>query len=331
MYQEFLLYLEKYIGVALSMKQIEHDTHIAHKTLYRYRDRAIEDGRLVQSDRGVYVPKYEPKKYLEKAFFERAPTKYNPDFLAGYIPNISSFLGKYKSELEKATESFTAMSTLDYMKNRRAIENFLIDLSYASSYLEGNTYNYVDTEVLIHYGKSNDTKTREETTMILNHKRAIEYIIENRGKFTFSKNDFFDIHTHLAKWLIHDTYLGIFRMSLVRIGGSRYEPMDSPTMIESEFQIFIDKLRAIHDPFEQSLFILVFIPYFQAFIDLNKRTSRISANIPLIAHGFAPISLIQIEPKEYTTAILAIYELCDVSLMAALFTGNYILNMRRYM
>ncbi len=102
-------------------------------------------------------------------------------------------------------------------------------------------------------------------------------------------------------------------------------------MIEIEFQLFIEKLRAIHDPFEQSLFILVFIPYFQAFIDLNKRTSRISANIPLIVHGYAPISLIAVEPKIYTNAILAIYELNDVSLMARVFSENYLLNMKRYM
>jgi Fic family protein len=266
-----------------------------------------------------------------KPFFERVPVKYDPDFLRSYIPNVSSFLGSEREKIRVATADFTLFSTLDYMSNRRAIEIFLVDLSYASSHLEGNTYDYVDTEILIQYGKSNDTKTRDETTMILNHKRAIEHIIASRGEFTFAKKDFFDIHTLLAKWLIHDTYLGIFRTTQVRIGGSRYEPMDDPMMIDIEFQLFIEKLRAIHDPFEQSLFILVFIPYFQAFIDLNKRTSRISASVPLIAHGYAPISLIAVEPKTYTNAILAIYELGDPSLMARVFAENYVLNMRRYM
>lgn len=331
MYQGFLNYISEHIGEILTMQEMEHTTQIPRKTLYRYRARAIWDGYLVQVAHGQYRARHEPISYLAKPFFERVPVTYNPDFLRSYVPNVSSFLGEEKEKIRIATADFTLFSTLDYLKNRRAIEIFLVDLSYASSHLEGNTYDYVDTEILIKYNTSNDSKTRDETTMILNHKKAIEHIISTRGNFTFAKKDFFDIHTLLAKGLIHDTYLGIFRNSQVRIGGSRYEPMDDPLMIDIEFQIFIDKLRAIHDPFEQSLFMLVFIPYFQAFIDLNKRTSRISANIPLIVHGYAPISLIEVEPKVYTTAILAIYELNDPSLMARVFADNYILNMRRYM
>ncbi len=331
MYTKFISYIEGHIGEILTTKQMEQSTNIPHKTLYRYKNRAISEGRLTQIGHGKYRPKHETRSYLERPFFERTPVKYNGEFLRNYIPNISSFLGNEREKIREATENFTLYSTLDYLKNRRAIEIFLVDLSYASSHLEGNTYDYVDTEILIQYGKSNDTKTRDETTMILNHKKAIEYIISNRGDFTFSKKDFFDIHTLLARWLIHDTYLGIFRTSPVRIGGSRFEPIDEPLLIESEFQLFIEKLRAIHDPFEQSLFILVFVPYFQAFIDLNKRTSRISANIPLISHGYAPISLITVEPKTYTNAILAIYELNDPSIMAKIYAENYVMNMRRYM
>ena len=331
MYKEFLKYLTGHIGEILTMQEMERATGIARKTLYRYRTRAMKEWSLVQIGHGKYRPKHESISYLARPFFERIPVKYNPGFLRSYTPNISSFLGIEREKIRLATEDFTLFSTLDYMSNRRAIEIFLVDLSYASSHLEGNTYDYMDTEILIQYGKSNDQKTRDETTMILNHKKAIEHIIANRNDFTFAKKDFFDIHTLLARWLIHDTYLGIFRTTPVRIGGSRYEPIDDPLIIEIEFQLFIEKLRAIHDPFEQSLFILVFIPYFQAFIDLNKRTSRISANIPLIAHGHAPISLIAVEPKTYTNAILAIYELNDPSLMARVFAENYILNMRRYM
>lgn len=331
MYKEFLDYLTQHIGEILTMQEMEHSTQIPRKTLYRYRIRAIQEGYLVQIRHGQYRPKHESTSYLAKPFFERVPAKYNPNFLRWYVPNVSSFLGEEREKIRIATKDFTLFSTLDSMSNRRAIEIFLVDLSYASSHLEGNTYDYVDTEILIQYGKSNDMKTRDETTMILNHKRAIEHVISSRNDFTFSKKDFFDIHTLLARWLIHDTYLGIFRTTQVRIGGSRYEPIDDPLMIDIEFQLFIDKLRAIHDPFEQSVFILVFIPYFQAFIDLNKRTSRLSANIPLIVHGYAPVSLITVEPKIYTNAILAIYELNDPSLMARVFADNYVLNMRRYM
>ena len=108
-------------------------------------------------------------------------------------------------------------------------------------------------------------------------------------------------------------------------------PPDIPDLIQGEFDLFLEKLRQIENPFEQSLFILVFVPYFQAFIDINKRTSRLSANIPLIARGLPPLSLLQVKERDYIDAILAIYELHDPSLMAKVFTENYLLNMRRYM
>lgn len=91
------------------------------------------------------------------------------------------------------------------------------------------------------------------------------------------------------------------------------------------------KLNAIKNPFEQTLFILVFVPYFQAFVDINKRTSRISANIPLIKNGFVPFSFLQVREREYIDAILAVYELSDVQPMRALFVTNYLLNMKRYL
>ncbi len=199
MYKIFLNYLKAHIGKILSMQEMERSVDIPRKTLYRYRIRAIKEGYLVQVGHGRYRPKYESIAYLMQPFFERAPVKYDPDFLRNYIPNVSSFLGEEREKIRVATEDFTLFSTLDSMKNRRAIEIFLIDLSYASSHLEGNTYDYVDTEILIKYNTSNDTKTRDETTMILNHKRAIEHILSHRNDFSFSKKDFFDIHTLLAR------------------------------------------------------------------------------------------------------------------------------------
>jgi Fic family protein len=102
-------------------------------------------------------------------------------------------------------------------------------------------------------------------------------------------------------------------------------------LLSEQFDIFLQKLNHIKNPFEQSLFILVFIPYFQIFMDINKRTSRISANIPLLKNGLVPFSFLQMKDRDYINAILAIYELNDVSLMRDIFVSNYLLNMRRYL
>jgi Fic/DOC family len=330
MYDLFTTFLGRNIGKIFGGQEMVDATDIPRKTLYRYIDRAIEEGYITKIAYGKYKVKQNPKLYLQIPFFERKPVPYNPDFLRSYIPNQSSFLGDHQKKIEDQVRGIEPMATLDYLKNRRAIENLLIDLSYTSSKMEGNTYSYLDTEVLIKYHEEAEGKKKEETQMILNHKSAIEYIISGKNTFHLTKQEFCEIHTLLARWLIHDTYLGIFRTTPVQIGGSRYLPPDIPDLIQGEFDLFLEKLRHIENPFEQSLFILIFIPYFQAFIDINKRTSRLGANIPLIARGLPPLSLLQIRERDYIDAILAIYELNDPSLMAELYTNNYLLNMHRY-
>lgn len=109
-----------------------------------------------------------------------------------------------------------------------------------------------------------------------------------------------------------------------------YLPFDNRYQLEEQFEIFLEKLNAINDPFEQSLFILVFIPYFQIFLDINKRTSRMSANLPLLKKNLPLISLLAVEKRDYITAILSVYELNNVSLLADIFVSNYLLNMKRY-
>ena len=92
----------------------------------------------------------------------------------------------------------------------------------------------------------------------------------------------------------------------------------------------MEKLNQIKNTFEQSLFIMTFIPYFQLFLDINKRTSRIMWNLPLIKHNLPVLSLIQLEKKKYIIAILAIYELNNVDLLQNIWTENYLLNLQRY-
>ena len=233
-------------------------------------------------------------------------------------------------KIEENYNQIKDISTYDYKKDIRQIENLLIDLSYASSKLEWNTYSYLDTEVLVKYNEEAEWKTKKETQMILNHKNIIKYLIDFRKEIKFDKKTFFEVHEILWKGLLLVDYLWKIRDKEVKIWGSTYIPLDNHFKLEEEFELFLEKLNKIKNPFEQSLFILVFIPYFQIFMDINKRTSRISANIPLIKNWFAPISLLQVKEKDYILAILAIYELNDTSLMRDIFVNNYLLNLERY-
>jgi Fic family protein len=184
---------------------------------------------------------------------------------------------------------------------------------------------------LIKYNNSADWKSSFETQMILNHKNAIKYIVDNKNNISFSKEEFQNIHKLLWKWLLNEDFLWKIRENEVIIWWSSYNPLDNKFQLLSEFESFLNKLNEIKNPFEQSLFILVFISYFQLFIDINKRTSRISSNIPLIKNWLAPFSFLQIKQKDYIDSILAIYELNDVSFLAKLFVENYLINMNRYL
>lgn len=306
------------------------DNKIERTTIYRDLKELIKEKKIKEISKWKYEFKINPIKYLWQAYFEREVRKYNFDFLKNYIPNKTSFLWESYKKIEKEYENFNKLTTYDYLKNIRWIENLLIDLSYASSKLEWNTYSYLDTEVLVKYNEKAEWKTKEETQMILNHKNIIKYLVDFRKELNFENKTFFEIHQILWKWLLFEDYLWKIRDSEVKIGGSTYIPLDDTFVLKGEFELFLKKLNQIKNPFEQSLFILIFIPYFQIFMDINKRTSRISANIPLIKNWLAPISLLQVKERDYILAILAIYELNDTSLMRDIFVNNYLLNLKRY-
>lgn len=308
---------------------------INESTLSRNLNKLIHEWRIHKTKIGkntFYTIAWKDKilDYLKAPFFERPKKTYNFDFLWNYIPNETSFLWDTYDIIKEKYLDHTILSTYDYKQNIRMIENLLIDLSFSSSQLEWNTYSYLDTEILIKYNSAAEWKTQVETQMILNHKNAIKYIIDNRKEIHYEKMEFQNIHSLLWKWLLLEEHLWKIRSSEVGIGGSAYTPLDNKLQLEEQFEIFLSKLRQIQNPFEQSLFILVFIPYFQIFMDINKRTSRISANIPLIKNWFVPFSFLQVKDRDYITAILAIYELNDTSLLRDIFVDNYILNMRRY-
>ena len=303
---------------------------IERTVLYRDLQKLIKLWVIVSMSKWSYSYRESAKKYLEIPYFSRPEKKYTPNFLKSYSPNETYFLSKQQRNiLYKATE-YLHISTDHYKTNKRIVENALIDLSYSSSNLEGNTYSYLDTEVLVKYHEVAKNQSKEDTKMILNHKEAIEYLLHYKHELEYRPKTFFEIHILLGRELLKAEELWVIRNGLVKIGWSSYTPIDNNYELEEEFTLFLDKLNNIQDPFEQSIFILVFIPYFQLFRDINKRTSRILCNLPLLKHNLPLLSLLQVQSRTYIDAILAIYELHDVRLMADLYTDNYILNMDRY-
>ena len=261
--------------------------------------------------------------YVQQPVFTRKPVTYNDDWIKSYIPNKTFYLPE-KIRLELGILGKSNLINESAGTYAQQIYNrLLIDLSYNSSRLEGNTYSLVDTEKLVLQGISRQDKLDEERVMILNHNEAIRYLVEQAQVIEINNTSICTLHYLLADGLLLPEYSGHVRNQSVRIGVSSYHPLEDPEQLSSRLALICSKASFINDPFEQSLFLLAHIAYLQAFIDVNKRVSRLSANIPLITNNLVPLSFNDIDKTYYANAMIAIYELNDISVLSDIFCFSY--------
>jgi Fic family protein len=178
---------------------------------------------------------------------------------------------------------------------RTIYNRLLIDLSWNSSRLEGNTYSLLETERLLEHGEAAEGKDAQETQMIVNHKAAIELLVDQASEIGFNRYTILNLHALLADNLLADPQAGgRLRHIPVSIGGTVYSPLEAPQPIDECFQDILDKAAAIDDAFEQSFFVLLHLAYLQPFENVNKRVSRLAANIPLIRRNLCPLSFVDV-------------------------------------
>ena len=262
---------------------------------------------------------------------QRKPVGYERDFPENYRPNIDSYLSKEEkqklAEWGKTRNEEQPAGTYA----REILNRLLIDLSWNSSRLEGNTYSLLDTELLIHNGKTPANKSPMETQMILNHKEAIEFLVESSDEVGFNRYTFLNLHALLSNNLLpNPAASGRLRTFGVGITNSVFTPLGIPQLIEESFDQILAKASQIQNPFEQAFFVLVQLPYLQPFDDVNKRVSRLAANIPLTRHNLAPLSFIDVPEESYVKGILGIYELNRIELLKDVFLWAYERSALRY-
>jgi len=260
----------------------------------------------------------------------RTPVGYDTAFLASYLPNRSHYLdASLRARLHEMGRSpFAERPAGTYARD--ILDRLLIDLSWASSRLEGNTYSRLDTENLIAFGHAAEGKSRIEAQMILNHKAAIEMLVENADEVGFDPFTFRNLHALLAEELLPDGAAGRLRTRAVGIGGSVFLPLADPHRVEECFGGLLAKAAAIRDPFEQAFFVMVQLPYLQPFDDVNKRVSRLGANIPFIRRNLSPLAFVDVPEEAYTGGLLGVYELNRVELLRDVFVWAYERSCRRY-
>ena len=285
----------------------------------------------------AYVPLSEKgravRDYVRKPVGERRPVGYQREFLDGYVPDRTAYLPEQvKQHLHHIGRSPVGRERPAGTYARQILSRLLIDLSWASSRLEGNTYSRLDTERLIQFGQAAEGKDATETQMILNHKAAIEFLVDQAEELSFNRYSVLNLHALLSENLLRNPEAaGRLRLMPVDISPSVFHPLAIPQLIEECFTQILDTAGAIHDPFEQSFFMMVHLPYLQPFEDVNKRVSRLAANISLIRENLGPLSFVDVPEGAYTDGILGVYELNRFELLLDVFVWAYERSCQRYL
>ena len=289
----------------------------------------------MQASGEIYIPTSpegeEIKAYVRQPRQQRKPVSYKNEFLEQYHPNQSAYLPEsLRAQLHSLGRS-PAEQTPAGTFARDILNRLLIDLSWASSKLEGNTYSRLDTERLIEFGQAAEGKDALETQMILNHKSAIEYLVCDTEHTGVTPETIIALHAFLSDGLMPDPLTcGRIRNRPVEISGSVYLPIAMPQRLEELFGIVMSMAAEIQDPFEQSFFLMVHLPYLQPFEDVNKRVSRLAANIPFIQHNLCPLSFIDVPQQAYVDAMLGVYELNRIELLRDVFVWAYERSCQQY-
>ena len=260
--------------------------------------------------------------YLNEIDDRKIKEGFNFSILTEILPKTTVFTPTELKKLDSLQATFKENSShLSISEYSKEFERLAIDLSWKSSQIEGNTYSLLETERLLKEKETALGKTKEEAAMLLNHKEALDFILENPdylNPLQVSKIE--DIHSILMKELDVERNL---RKRRVGISGTNYKPLDNEFQIIEALELTCQLINGKQNVFEKALLTLVLISYIQPFIDGNKRTARIVSNAILINHNYCPISFRTVDAVEYKKAMLLFYEQNNISSFKEIFINQF--------
>ena len=268
--------------------------------------------------------------YYEKEIDERTIIEnFNFSLLTEIFPATKLFTEDELNLLIDLQNKFEKnISELSEFEIKKEFERLAIDLSWKSSQIEGNTYSLLETERLLKEKETAAGKSKEEAVMLLNHKEAIDFIIENPDYlFPLSVSKIEDIHGILTKELAVDRNI---RKRRVGISGTNYRPIDNEFQIKSALSLTCDLINKKENVFEQALLALILISYIQPFVDGNKRTARIVSNAILINHKHCPVTFRTVDSVDYKKAMLLFYEQNNITIFKRIFVEQYEFAVKTY-
>jgi len=280
------------------------------------------------SSAGRLFSNIDPKQYCSIDPDKRHGQKqFNFDLFQGIPTEIMS--SEELKNLSEATVKYNEKTKdISPTIQKKELERLVIELSWKSSKIEGNTYTLLDTEKLILENKKAEGHSQEEAQMILNHKDAFNYIHQNSTQFkSVTRKNIEEIHSIIVKDL--DVGLGL-RSKIVGVTGSIYRPIDNTHQIIDAIEKLHEAVLRVSTPYEKALITLLGISYIQPFEDGNKRTARLMTNAILFAHHCAPLSYRSINESDYREAMLVFYELNSLIPMKDIFIDQYLFATENY-
>ena len=331
-------------NLSCSSKEIHDglvDVEISYATLKRTLQILISENLIIPKGKGKGTkyeidPAYDilrpidVNKYFEKEIDERViRNSFNQTLIRETLNNISLFTKEELLHLNELQNQYKENSSkLSENEFKNELERLTIDLSWKSSQIEGNTYSLLETERLLRDKETAEGKTKDEATMLLNHKEALDFIIANPNYIKpLSIPGIEDIHSILIKDLNVSRNI---RSRRVGISGTNYKPLDNEFQIKETLQDMCDTINNRENVFEMSLLTLVLISYIQPFADGNKRTARIISNAILINNNYCPISFRTVDSIEYKKAMLIFYEQNNISPFKKIFINQFEFAVKTY-
>lgn len=261
--------------------------------------------------------------YFEKEIDERViKTDFSYSLISNQLSEISLFSNEELELLNQLQQKFEQnIKSLTKEEFKKEFERLAIDLSWKSSQIEGNTYSLLETERLLKDKETASGKTKDEAVMLLNHKDALDFILENTDyvqPLTVARIE--DIHTLLTKELNISRNI---RQRRVGISGTNYKPIDNEYQIKEAMGSMCSLVNEKNNVFEKALLVLLLISYIQPFTDGNKRTARIISNAILMSYKYCPLSFRTVESIDYKKAMLIFYEQNNISAFKKIFISQY--------
>jgi len=270
------------------------------------------------------------EQYYEKEVDERKITNsFNLKLISETLNDVNLFTNEESLKLSELQGNYTRnISMLSEPEYKKELERLAIDLSWKSSQIEGNTYSLLETEQLLKEKETASGKTREEATMLLNHKDAIDFVIEKPDyliPLSISKIE--DIHSLLTKELEVSRNI---RKHRVGISGTNYRPLDNEYQIRDALSSMCELVNKKDHIFEKALLTLMLISYIQPFLDGNKRTARIVSNSILMNYSYCPLSFRTVDSVDYKKAMLLFYEQNNITAFKNIFIEQFEFAVKTY-